>query len=125
MDEKESNKRENSMLGPQGTGHAQNFAKGDSPLAVSGAAISRLQPEGHENIPRTEADHEIRVSDFVSTASGGSDALFSTSGEQELLSGEKLQDPLQTVKTPVLGGSQSEGRHSSPRHFLATLLCFG
>ena len=30
MDENESNKRENSMLGPQGTGHAQNFAKGDS-----------------------------------------------------------------------------------------------
>ena len=50
MDENESNKRENSMLGPQGTGHAQNFAKGDSPLAVSGAEISRFQPEGHENI---------------------------------------------------------------------------
>ena len=48
MDEKESNKRENSMLGPQGTGHAQIFAKGDSPLAVSGAEISRLQPEGHQ-----------------------------------------------------------------------------
>ena len=122
MDEKESNKRENSMLGPQGTGHAQIFAKGDSPLAVSGAAISRLQPEGHTNISRSEADLEIRVSDFESTASGGSGALFPTSREQELLSGEKLQDPLQTVKTPVLGGSQSEGRHSSPRHFLATLL---
>ena len=65
MDEKESNKRENSMLGPQGTGHAQNFAKGDSPLAVSGAEISRFQPEGHENISRTQADHEIRVSDFA------------------------------------------------------------
>ena len=122
MDEKESNKRENSMLGPQGTGHAQIFAKGDSPLAVSGAAISRLQPEGHTNISRSEADLEIRVSDFESTASGGSGALFPTSREQELLSGEKLQDPLQTVKTPVLGGSQSEGRHSSPKHFLATLL---
>jgi hypothetical protein len=122
MDENESNKRENSMLGPQGTGHAQIFAKGDSPLAVSGAARSRLQPEGHTNISRSEADLEIRVSDFESTASGGSGALFPTSGEQELLSGEKLQDPLQTVKTPVLGGSQSEGRHSSPRHFLATLL---
>ena len=109
------------MLGPQGTGHAQIFAKGDSPLAVSGAARSRLQPEGHTNISRLEADHE-RVSDFDSTASGGSGALFPTSGEQELLSGEKLQDPLQTAKTPVLGGSQSEGRHSSPRHFLATLL---
>ena len=81
MDENESNKREDSMLGPQGTGHAQIFAKGDSPLAVSGAEISRFQPEGHENISRTRADHEIRVSDFVSTASGGSDALFSTSGE--------------------------------------------
>ena len=122
MDEKESNKRENSMLGPQGTGHAQIFAKGDSPLAVSGAARSRLQPEGHTNISRSEADLEIRVSDFESTASGGSGALFPTSGEQELLSGEKLQDPLQTVKTPVFGGSQSEGRHSSPKHFLATLL---
>ena len=64
MDEKESNKRENSMLGPQGTGHAQIFAKGDSPLAVSGD------------------------SDFESTASGGSGALFPTSREQELLSGE-------------------------------------
>ena len=107
MNEKESNKREDSMLGPQGTGHAQIFAKGDSPLAVSGAAISRLQPEGHENISRLEADLEIRVffSDFESTASGGSGALFPTSREQELLSGEKLQDPLQTVKTPVLGGS--------------------
>ena len=109
------------MLGPQGTGHAQIFAKGDSPLAVSGAARSRLQPEGYADISRSEADLEIRVSDFESTASG-SDALFPTSGEQELLSGEKLQDPLQTVKTPVLGGSQSEGRHSSPKHFLATLL---
>lgn len=75
MDEKESNKREDSMLGPQGTGHAQIFAKGDSPLAVSGAAISRLQPEGHTNISRSEADLEIRVSDFESTASGGSGAL--------------------------------------------------
>ena len=109
-------------LGPQGTGHAQIFAKGGSPLAVSGAAISCLQPEGHTNISRSQADLEIRASDFESTASGGSGALFPTSGEQELLSGEKLQDPLQTVKTPVLGGSQSEGRHSSPRHSLATLL---
>ena len=81
-----------------------------------------MQPEGHANISRSEADLEIRVSDFESTASGGSSALFPTPREQELLSGEKLQDPLQTVKTPVLGGSQSEGRHSSPRHFLATLL---
>ena len=39
MDEKEANKRGDSMLGPQGTGHAQNFAKGDSPLAVSGAEM--------------------------------------------------------------------------------------
>ena len=45
-------KREDSMLGTQGTGYAQIFAKGDSPLAVSGAAISRLQPEGHINISR-------------------------------------------------------------------------
>ena len=81
-----------------------------------------MRPEGHTNISRSEADLEIRVSDFESTASGGSGALFPTSGEQELLSGEKLQDPLQTVQTPVLGGSQSEGRQSSPRHFLATLL---
>ena len=63
MNEKESNKREDSMLGPQGTGHAQNLAKGDSALAVSGAAISRLQPEWHVNISRTKADLEIRVSD--------------------------------------------------------------
>ena len=98
MDEKESNKREDSMLGPQGTGHAQIFAKGDSPLAVSGAAISRLQPEGHINISRSEADHEIRVSDFESTAFGGYGALFPTSGEQELLSGEKLQDPCKPLK---------------------------
>ena len=110
------------MLGPQGTGHAQIFAKGDSPLGVSGAARSRLQPEGYADISRSEADLEIRVSDFESTASGGSGALFPTPREQELLSGEKLQDPLQTVKTPVLGGSQSEGCHSSPKHFLATLL---
>ena len=79
------------MLGPQGTGHAQIFAKGDSPLAVSGAEISRFQPEGHENISRTKADREIRVSDFVSTASGGSDALFPTSGEQKVLSAGKLK----------------------------------
>ena len=89
---------------PRGRVMPKIFAKGDSPLAVSGAPKSRFQPEGHENISRPRADHEIRVSDFVSTASGGSDALFSTSGEQELLSGEKLQDPLQTVKTPVLRG---------------------
>ena len=57
------------MLGPQGTGHAQIFAKGDSPLAVSGAEISRFQPEWHENISRPRVDHEIRVSDFMSTAS--------------------------------------------------------
>ena len=110
------------MLGPQGTGHAQIFAKGDSPLAVSGAAISRLQPEGHENISRPRADHEIRVSDFVSTASGSSDALFPTSGEQELLSGEKLPKPLPTAQTCISEDSHSEGRHSSPRHFLATPL---
>ena len=48
MDENESNKKENSMLGTQGTGYAQIFAKGDSPLAVSGAEISRFQSEGHE-----------------------------------------------------------------------------
>ena len=113
MDENVSNKREDSMLGPQGTGHARNFAKGDSPFAVSGAAISRLQPEGHKNISRTEADHEIRVSDFVSTASGGSDALFSTSGEQELLSGEKLAKPLPTAQACISEGSHSEGCHSS------------
>ena len=97
MDENESNKKENSMLGTQGTGYAQIFAKGDSPLAVSGAEISRFQPEGHENISRPRADHEIRVSDFMSTASGGSDALFPMSGEQELLSGEKLAKPLPTA----------------------------
>ena len=122
MDEKESNKRGKRMLGPQGTGHAQNFAKGDSPLAVSGAEISRFQPEGHENISRPRADHEIRVSDFVRTASGGSDALFSTSGEQELFSGEKLPKPLSTARACISEGSQSEGCHSSPRHFLATPL---
>ena len=110
------------MLGRQGTGHAQNFAKGDSPLAVSGAAISRFQPEGHENISRPRADHEIRVSDFTSTASGGSDALFPASGEQELLSGEKLAKPLPTAQTCISEGSHSEGCHSSPRHFLATPL---
>ena len=104
MDEKESNKREDSMLGPQGTGHAQNFAKGDSPLAVSGTEISRFQPEGHENISRTEADHEIRVSDFVSTASGGLDALFPTSGEQELLSGEKLPKTLANCSSRYFRG---------------------
>ena len=109
------------MLGPQGTGHAQNFAKGDSPLAVSGAEISRFQPEG-ENISRPRADHEIRVSDFMSTASGGSDALFPASGEQELLSGEKLAKPLPTAQTRISEGSHSEGCHSSPRHFLATPL---
>ena len=121
MDENESNK-ENSMLGPQGTGHAQIFAKGDSPLAVSGAEISRFQPEGHENISRPRADHEIRVSDFESTASGGSDAPFPASREQELLSGEKLAKPLPTAQTCILEDSQSEERHSSPRHFLATPL---
>ena len=98
MDEKESNKREDSMLGTQGTGYAQIFAKGDSPLAVSGAEISRFQPEGHENISRPRAHHEIRVSDFMSTASGDSDALFPASGEQELLSGEKLANPCQLLK---------------------------
>ena len=122
MDENESNKKENSMLGTQGTGYAQIFAKGDSPLAVSGAEISRFQPEGHENISRPRADHEIRVSDFVSTASGGSDALFPASGEQELLSGEKLAKPLPTAQTCISEDSHSEGCHSSPRHFLATPL---
>ena len=111
MNEKESNKKEDSMLGPQGTGHAQIF-----PLAVSGAEISRFQPEGHENISRTEADHEIRVSDFESTASGGSDALFPTSGEQELLSGEKLPKPLPTAQAGISEDSHSEVCHSSPRH---------
>ena len=122
MDENESNKKENSMLGTQGTGYAQIFAKGDSPLAVSGAEISRFQPEGHENISRTTADHEIRVSDFVSTASGGSDALFPASREQELLSGEKLAKPLPTAQACISEDSHSEGCHSSPRHFLATPL---
>ena len=101
MDEKESNKREDSMLGPQGTGHAQNFAKGDPPLAVSGAEISRFQPEGHENISRPRADHEIRVSDFVSTASGGSDALFPTSGARIALGrevGKTLANPIFTFQ---------------------------
>ena len=46
MDENESNKRENSMLGPQGTGHAQIFAKGDSPLAVSGMQYRVFNPRG-------------------------------------------------------------------------------
>ena len=91
-----------------------------SPLAVSGAEISRFQPEGHENISRSRADHEIRLSDFVSTASGGSDALFPASREQELLSGEKLAKPLPTAQTCISEDSQSEGRHSSPRYFLAT-----
>ena len=107
---------------PQGTGYAQIFAKGDSPLAVSGAAISRFQPEGHENISRPRADHEIRVSDFMSTASGGSDAPFPASGEQELLSGEKLAKPLPTAQTCISEDSHSEGCHSSPRHFLAISL---
>ena len=64
MDENVSNKREDSMLGPEGTGHAQNLAKGDSPLAVSGAEISRFQPEGHENIsrPRQIMKYEFRIS---------------------------------------------------------------
>ena len=112
------------MLGTQGTGHAQNFAKGDSPLAVSRAAISRLQPEGHINISRLEADHEIRVSDFESTASGGPDALFPTSGEQELLSGEKLQDPLQTVKTQVPGVVNPRGATPLLGIFLLHCLVF-
>ena len=110
------------MLGPQGTGHAQIFARGHSPLAVRGAAIPCLQPEGHEDISRTRADLEIRVSDFERAASGGSGALFPTSREQELLSGEKLQNPLQTAATSVSEGSQSEGCHSPPRHHLAALL---
>ena len=124
MNEKESNKRENSMLGPQGTGHAQIFAKGDSPLAVSGAEISRFQPEGHENISRTRADHEIRVSDFESTASSGSGALFPTSGEQELLSGEKLPKPLPTAQAGISEDSHSEGATHLPGIFstLATPL---
>ena len=108
------------MLGLQGTGHAQDFAKGD----VSGAAISRLQPEGHTNISRSEEDLEIRVSDFESTASGGSGALFPTSGEQELLSGEKLQDPLQTVKTPVLGVVNARGATPLLGTFLLHCLVF-
>ena len=81
MNEKESNKREDSMLGPQGTSHAQIFAKGDSPLAVSGAAISRLQ-------------YKFRISRVLLPAVL---VHFSPRRErQELLSGEKLQDPLQT-----------------------------
>ena len=86
------------MLGPQGTGHAQNFAKGESPLAVSGAEISRFQPEGHENISRTRADHELRVSDFVSTASGGSDALFPASGSKNCSRERSWQNPCQLLK---------------------------
>ena len=117
MDENESNKKENSMLGTQGTGYAQIFAKGDSPLAVSGAEISRFQPEGHENISRPRADHEIRVSDFMSTASGGSDALFPASREQELLSGEKLAKPLPTAQTCISEDSQSEGATHLPGTF--------
>ena len=46
MDKKESNKREDSMLGPQGTGRAQIFAKGDSPLAVSGLKYRVFNPRG-------------------------------------------------------------------------------
>ena len=64
MDENGSNKREDSMLEPQGTGHAQNFAKGDSPLPVSGAAISRFQPEGHKisREPKQITKYEFRIS---------------------------------------------------------------
>ena len=90
MDENESNKKENSMLGTQGTGYAQIFAKGDSPLVVSGAEISRFQPEGHENISRPRADHEIRVSDFMSTAYGGSDALFPAIGGARIALGGEV-----------------------------------
>ena len=54
----------------------------------------------------------------MSTASGGPDALFPTSGEQELLSGEKLAKP----QAGISEDSYSEGCHSSPRHFLATPL---
>ena len=72
---KKSQIKERIVCWDPGDGSCPNFAKGDSPLAVSGAAISRLQPEGHTNISRSEADLEIRVSDFESTASGGSGAL--------------------------------------------------
>ena len=58
----------------------------------------------------------------MSTASGGSDALFPTSGEQELLSGEKLAKPLSTAQACISEGSHSEGCHSSHSHFLATPL---
>ena len=56
--------KENSMLGPQGTGHAQIFAKGDSPLAVSGAEISRFQPEGTKisRDPEQIMKYEFRIS---------------------------------------------------------------
>ena len=52
----------------------------------------------------------------MSTASGGSAALFPTSGEQE------LAKPLPTAQAGISEGSHSEGCHSSPRHFLATPL---
>ena len=118
MDENESYKREDSILGP-GRVMPKTSRRG---LSSFRAAISRFQPEGHENISRPRADHEIRVSDFEITASGGSGALFSTSGEQELLSGEKLPKPLPTAQACISEGSHSEGCHSSHRHFLATPL---
>ena len=58
----------------------------------------------------------------MSTASGGLDALFPTSGEQKLLSREKLAKPLPTAQACISEDSHSEGCHSSPRHFLATPL---
>ena len=64
MDENESNKRENSMLGPQGTGHAQNFAKGDSPLQFQGLKYRVFNPRGTKisRDPEQIMKYEFRIS---------------------------------------------------------------
>ena len=92
------------MLGPQGTGHAQIFAKGDSPLAVSGAEISRFQPEGHENISRPRADHEIRVSDFVSTASAVQMHFFPRRGSKKIALGREVAKTLANCSSMYFRG---------------------
>ena len=82
--------------------------RGTRPEQFQGLQYRVCNPRGTKISREPKQITKYEFPDFESTASGGSAALFPTSGEQELLSREKLQDPLQTVITPVLGGSQSE-----------------
>ena len=95
MDEIESNKRENSMLGPQGTGHAQIFAKGLALSSFGGCNIAFATRGARKYLANGSRSRNTSL-DFERAASGGSDALFR---ESKNCSRERsCQNPCQLLK---------------------------